>query len=192
MSEDSILIEETLAGDKDAYGVLVNKYKNEIVKAAYRFCGNFKDAEDIAQEVFIKAYTNLNKFKKESTFSTWLYRITHNTACNYIRERQKKPLSYETFKSEDIDSSKYLADKGSNPADKVVKTEEKEMIQKAIDKLPFKLKSVIIFREYEGLSYREIAKILSCSIGTVESRIARARERLKALLRPYILQGEKS
>jgi len=192
MDKEEVLIERTLAGDKDAFGELVDRHKNEIIRAAYRFCGDFKDAEDIAQEAFIRAYMHLKSFKKESKFSTWLYRITYNSACNYTRKKQKRPISYERFKDKDINSSKWLIDKKSNPMDKMVDKEKKEMIQRAIDKLPLKLKSVIIFREYEDLSYKEISEVLGCSMGTVESRIARAREKLKVLLRPYILKGEKS
>jgi len=192
MDKDEILIEQTLAGNKNAFGEIINRHKNEIIRTAYRFCGDFKEAEDIAQDVFIKAYTNLSKFKKEASFSTWLYRITYNTACNYTRLKRKNPVSYETFKDKNINSSRHLIDKTDNPVDKAAKKEEEKMIQEALNKLPLKLKSAIVFREYEGLSYREISKVLGCSIGTVESRIARARQKLKVLLSPYLaIKGER-
>ncbi len=178
MDNDITLIERAIEGDKSAFGDLVDKYKGKIVGAAFRFSGNYKDAEDVAQEVFLKAYLNLAKFRKEADFSTWLYRITYNTACNYVR---KKKIKMTTLK----DDIRY-----EDEFD-IERNEKREIVRAALEKLPLKLKSVLVFREYESLSYKEIAGVLDCSIGTVESRISRAREKLKVLLRPYILEGEK-
>lgn len=176
--EDDALIEKFLEGAKEeGFEMLVKKYQNRVVNIAYSLAGQAHDADDIAQEVFIKVYKNLDSFNRKAEFSTWLYRITINTAYNYIKKKKRfiptdfvdRPDTIKAASSEDLGGD-----------------ERQASIKKAIERLPLKYRSVIVLKEIEGLSYRDIAKTLNCSIGTVESRLFRARSMLKKILSPAI------
>ena len=179
MDDEELLI-KAISANKEAFGQLVDRYKDKIIRLAFRFSRNYRDAEDIAQEVFIRAYLNLRSFKIESKISTWLYRITCNTAINYMRKR-KKAVDYDRIRR---------FNPSDNASHNITEKEKKDMIEKAIERLPVKLQLALVLREYEDLSYKEIAEVLNCSIGTVESRIKRARDKLKVLIQPYIERGE--
>jgi RNA polymerase sigma-70 factor (ECF subfamily) len=171
MEEDLGLIERFKEGALEGFEMLVKKYHNRVVNIAYSLVGNLSDAEDIAQETFIKVYHSLNTFKAQAKFSSWLYRITMNTAYDLLRRNKHKAAQLD-----DIDLSG-ISDK-KDPADIL----SREVIQDALDKLPYNFRSTLVLREIEGLSYEEISQALNISIGTVESRISRARCMLKKIL----------
>jgi RNA polymerase sigma-70 factor (ECF subfamily) len=173
MSDEKQLLDEALLGNKKAFSGLVDLYKDNVINIAYKLSGNYEAAQDIAQESFIKAYTKLGSFRKEASFMTWLYRVTYNTACNYLRQHKIKTL----LLNEEI-----LASYKETPEE----AELKDIVNEAIESLPLKLKTIIVLRDFEGLSYKEISEIIKRPVGTVESRLARARSKLKELLKDYV------
>jgi len=179
--EDKILIEKFLSGDEAGFEMLVKKYQNRVVNIVYSLIGYAQHAEDIAQEVFIKVYKQLPCFRKEAKFYTWLYRITVNTTYNYVK-KENKYIPVENVKREQALSKSSL--------EQVESQERRQIINKAIENLPFQFRSVLVLKDIEGLSYKEIAKTLGCRLGTVESRLFRARDMLKKILFP-IIKGEK-
>ena len=173
MTDEKQFLEQALAGDKTAFGRLIDLHKDKVINIAYKLSNSYEGAQDIAQEAFIKAYMKLSSFKKEASFMTWLYRITYNTACNYLRKNKVKTL----FLNEEIFKSR---------KETAQEEELRDVVNEAVESLPLKLKSVIVLRDYEGLSYKEIAEVIKRPMGTVESRLARARGKLKELLEDYI------
>lgn len=153
--------------------MLVRKYHNRIINIANSLSGNAADAEDIAQEAFLKVYHNLKDFRNQARFSSWLYRITLNTAYDHLRKNKRKTASLD-----ELDYSRIPDNKNSEDI------LAKETLRKALDKIPFDFRSALILKEIEGLSYEEIAQTLKIRLGTVESRIFRARRMLKNLLTP--------
>jgi RNA polymerase sigma-70 factor (ECF subfamily) len=172
MDQDQQFISQFKSGDLGGFEMLVKKYQKTAVDIAYSLTFNLVNAEDIAQEAFIKVYHNLDSFRGESKFSSWFYRIIVNTAYDFLR-RSRQALSV----SLDDASCPQLSD-NNRFEDPLVK----ETVEAALKKLPFKYRSVIILKEIEGYSYQEIAGLLRISIGTVESRIFRARKMLKDIL----------
>lgn len=179
--EDYLLIDKFLSGEEEGFETLVKKYQNYIVNIVYSLIGQNSYVEDIAQEVFIKVYKNLSSFKKKCAFSTWLYRITVNTTYNYVKGK-KENISFD---SAGID---FCANTNINA--EIESKEKDQIIQKAIENLPFKYRTVVVFKDIQGFSYAEIAKILGCRIGTVESRLFRARAILKERLSPLLLNKD--
>ena len=184
---DQILIALIKEGDKKAFDKLVIKYQQRIIQLVSRYVRDASDAQDVAQEAFIKAYKALPGFRGESAFYTWLYRIAVNTAKNYLVSRSRRSSDYEVevsdaenfeeaFKLKETDTPEHLA-----LSDEIRKT-----IQQAIESLPEELKSAIKYRELEGLSYEQIAKKMDCPVGTVRSRIFRAREAVDKILEPLL------
>lgn len=179
MNEEMTCIERFLAGENEGFEILVKKYQNRVLNIVYSLVGQDREAEDIMQEVFLKAYDSLKGFKHKSQFSTWLYRITVNTTYDFLRKR--KNLVEEAF------LDKIVAFYG-RPDDTLLLEEKEEMVQEALNKVPFKFRTALVLKDIEGLSYKQISEVLECSIGTVESKIYRARMSLKKeLLR---LEGE--
>ncbi len=180
--EDNLLIERYLRGDEEGFAMLVAQHQNQVMNTVYSLIGKTRDADDIAQEVFIKVYKNLGSFNRKSKFSTWLYRITINTAYNHLKKEKKY-----------IPSEDYLQkpEECKNTPWKTLENKERQtLIKQSIARLPFKFRRVIVLKEIEGLSYKDIAKTLGCRIGTVESRLFRARRMLKKILSP-IMKEEK-
>tara|TARA_B100000989_G_C19525862_1_gene466845 strand:- start:2589 stop:3185 length:597 start_codon:yes stop_codon:yes gene_type:complete len=184
---DQILIALIKEGDKKAFDKLVIKYQQRIIQLVSRYVRDASDAQDVAQEAFIKAYKALPGFRGESAFYTWLYRIAVNTAKNYLVSRSRRSSDYEVevsdaenfeeaFKLKETDTPEHLA-----LSDEIRKT-----IQQAIESLPEELKSAIKYRELEGMSYEQIAKKMDCPVGTVRSRIFRAREAVDKILEPLL------
>jgi len=171
MREDLELINRFLSGEMEAFEMLVRKYQNRVINTAYSLAGNVSDAEDIAQDVFLKIYHGLSSFKAKAKFSSWLYRITVNTAYDFLRGHKHKAESLEESDCENIRA------KENNP-DLLTR----ELIQGALGEMPFDFRSVLTLREIEGLSYEEISQALKINIGTVESRLFRARRILKGIL----------
>lgn len=184
MDEDQPLIEAFCTRqDNDAFDRLVIKYQDKVFNLCYRFMGNYHDASDCAQDTFVKVYRSLSKFKGKAEFSTWLYRIAVNTCKNKLSS-----LSYRVSKMMvRLDKPKTeIKDESHSPEANLEKSEKSELIQKAIDELPADHKSVIVLRDVEGLSYEKVAEITGYNIGTVKSKLARARERLRNKLRGLV------
>mgnify|MGYP000253547441 CR=1 FL=1 len=163
-------------------------YEKRVFNCALRIAGNYHDASDVAQEAFIKAYRALPKFRGDSAFYTWLYRIAINTAKNHlVAQGRRAPTSTETEveDAERMDDADQLRDVNT-PDSMLLSKQVAEAVNRAIDKLPEDLRTAIVLREIEGLSYEEIAESMNCPIGTVRSRIFRAREAIADELRPLL------
>lgn len=189
MSEENIddkLVERAQAGDQRAFELLVRKYQYKIIQLVSRLVGD-ADAPDVAQETFIKAYRALPAFRGQSAFYTWLYRIGINTAKNYIVARGRRPQGQDIDigDAEQYGHSEHLSDTNT-PEAALLSEEIKTKVVEAIAKLPPDLRQAITLRELEGLSYEEIAEIMTCPIGTVRSRIFRAREAIDAVVQPLL------
>ena len=179
LNEKDIIV-KAQNGDISAFEVLISEHKNNVYKTAFAMVQNHHDASDISQIAFIKAYQNISKFNFKSSFSTWLYRITVNSCLDEIRKRKR---SNELSQSIDDDENPFeIEDSSATPEESYEKKELKKLVWKKINLLSDKYKKVIIYRDINGLSYDEIAKIEGCSIGTVKSRINRARMALKELI----------
>lgn len=184
---DQHLIERVKNGEKAAYDLLVLKYQQRIINLVSRFVRNHSDALDVTQEAFIKAYRALPNFRGDSAFYTWLYRIAVNTAKNYLAVQSRRPSvsDYDVSEIEQIEGNTALKEQAT-PENLLLKDELQATVLKAIENLPEDLRSAIMLREIEGLSYEEIATVMECPIGTVRSRIFRAREAIDNEMRPLL------
>lgn len=184
---DKQLIERVKNGEKAAYDLLVIKYQQRIVNLVSRFVRNQSDALDVTQEAFIKAYRALPNFRGESAFYTWLYRIAVNTAKNHLAVQSRRPSgnNYDVSEIEQIEGADALKEQAT-PESLLLKDELQATVLKAIEDLPEDLKTAIMLREIEGLSYEEIASVMECPIGTVRSRIFRAREAIESEMKPLL------
>ena len=185
---DLSLVRRVQRGDKGAFDALVLKYQHKLVKLVMRYVRNPAEAEDIAQEAFIKAYRALPQFRGESAFYTWLYRIAVNTAKNYLATQGRRaPTSTEADaeEAETFSDADQLRDINT-PESMLMSKQIAETVNAAMALLPEELRTAITLREIEGLSYEEIAEMMDCPIGTVRSRIFRAREAIAAKLRPLL------
>ena len=184
---DKELIDRVKNGDKAAYDLLVLKYQQRIVNLVSRFVRNQSDALDVTQEAFIKAYRALPNFRGESAFYTWLYRIAVNTAKNHLAVQSRRPSGsgHDVSEIEQIEGADALREQAT-PESLILKDELQATVLKAIEDLPEDLKTAIMLREIEGLSYEEIAGVMECPIGTVRSRIFRAREAIENEMKPLL------
>src|SRR6202048_4705096 len=187
---DLSLVRRVQRGDKGAFDALVLKYQHKLVKLVMRYVRNPAEAEDIAQEAFIKAYRALPQFRGDSAFYTWLYRIAINTAKNAVVSRDRSPIEYDLDRNneESYDMQGRLKD-SETPEGLVLTDEIRSTVNAAIDALPEDLRTAIVLRELEGLSYEEIAAAMDCPVGTVRSRIFRAREAIDRRLREVFEGG---
>ena len=190
-ASDLSLVRRVQRGDKGAFDALVLKYQHKLVKLVMRYVRNPAEAEDIAQEAFIKAYRALPQFRGDSAFYTWLYRIAINTAKNAVVSRDRNPVEYDLDRSNTDDSYDMQGRmKDSETPEGLVLTDEiRSTVNAAIDALPDDLRTAIVLRELEGLSYEEIAAAMACPVGTVRSRIFRAREAIDRRLREVFEGG---
>ena len=184
---DAELVQRVQAGDTRAFDVLVQKYQHKVINLVGRFVSDHAECQDIAQDAFIKAFRAINSFRGDSQFYTWLYRIAANTAKNYLASRARKSPGYTI----DVDDAeRFEGESGlkeyANPENLLLTEEIKATIFSAIERLPEDLKSAITLREIDGLSYEEIAQVMDCPIGTVRSRIFRARDVIDKELRPLL------
>ncbi len=188
-SADSIIVERVQGGEKPAFDLLVRKYQFKIANLISRYVYDQSEIEDITQEVFIKAYRAISGFRGESAFYTWLYRIAVNTAKNYLVAQSRRPpgTDVEAQDAEQIESGRNLREIGT-PESNLLSKELAERVSKAVRELPEDLRVAITLRELEGLSYEEIATVMDCPIGTVRSRIFRAREVIDKQLKPLLGQ----
>ena len=184
---DKLLVERVKRGDKAAFDVLVLKYQQRVVNLVSRFVRNHADALDISQEAFLKAYRALPNFRGDSAFYTWLYRIAVNTAKNFLatQARRSGELSQEISEIEQIEANDALRDKAT-PERLLLRDEIQATVISAIESLPEDLRTAIMLREVDGMSYEEIAGVMECPIGTVRSRIFRAREAVDKQLKPLL------
>ena len=180
------------SGDRAAFDYLVERHKNIVYAVAYRFAKDPDLALDLSQDVFIRAYRGIKSFKGKSSFSTWLYRIAVNTCIDYTRKKARSVDSYAVPEevADYAGSEPILTGGTKGPGRSTLSSELGQQIQRAIDQLPDYHKSVFVLYEIEGLSYKEIADIVGCSIGTVMSRLHYARKKLRAMLEPYVSEGE--
>ncbi|TVO53315.1 MULTISPECIES: RNA polymerase sigma factor RpoE [Denitromonas] len=185
---DQQLVERVQRGDKQAFGLLVSKYQRKLLRLLSRLIRDPAEVEDVAQETFIKAYRALPAFRGESAFYTWLYRIGVNTAKNYlVAQRRRAPTTtgFNSEEAETFDDGDQLRDINT-PERLMMSRQIGQTVDIAMEALPEELRTAIVLREIEGLSYEEIAGIMECPIGTVRSRIFRAREAIAEKLRPLL------
>ncbi|MGP1930323.1 MAG: RNA polymerase sigma factor RpoE [Arsenophonus sp. ER-QC15-MAG3] len=183
---DQILVERVQQGDKRAFNLLVIKYQNKVVSLVSRYVP-YVDVQDVTQEAFIKTYRAISTFRGESAFYTWLHRISVNTAKNYLIFQGRRPLSnyINVVNIENFETFNVLKEI-SNPENLILSEELRKVIFQIIESLPECLRLAIILRELDGLSYEEIAIIMDCPVGTVRSRIFRAREAIDNKVQPLI------
>lgn len=185
---DAELVARVQRGDKQAFDLLVLKYQRKIMRLLSRMIRDPGEIEDVAQEAFIKAYRALPQFRGESAFYTWLYRIAINTARNWLAQNNRRPSTPSAQENEDgetFNATDNLTD-SSNPESEMASRQIAETVNKAMNDLPEDLRNAIVMREIDGMSYEDIAESMSCPIGTVRSRIFRAREAIATKLRPLL------
>ena len=184
---DLELVRRVQRGERGAFDLLVLRYQHRVVKLVARLLRDPTEAEDVAQEAFVKAYRAISSFRGDSAFYTWLYRIAVNTARNTMASRQRRPLDYEADLSESEQSVvESRMRHGDTPEAAALSEEIHQTVNRAVEDLPEDLRTAIILREIEGLSYEEIAAAMDCPVGTVRSRIFRAREAIDRSLKPLL------
>ncbi|HIE27510.1 TPA: sigma-70 family RNA polymerase sigma factor [Candidatus Poribacteria bacterium] len=180
------------AGDVSAFEQLMHKHQKSVINTIYRFIGNRAEAEELAQEVFLKVYNSAQKYKPKAKFSTWLYKIVTNLCLNELRRRRLETVPLDDLAEEIPPLSKGgkrgdFIDAGQIPPDIALeKNELVALIKKAVESLPEKQRMALILREYDGLSYKEIAEVMGCSVASVQSRLQRAKATLKEKLAFYV------
>jgi RNA polymerase sigma-70 factor (ECF subfamily) len=186
-SVDQALVARVQKGDRAAFDLLVRKYQHKVAKLIGRYVRNRAEVEDVAQETFIRAYRAIGAFRGDSAFYTWLYRIAVNTAKNYLESQSRRPpgADVEIETAELLDAAEPLRDTAT-PERNALTAEIADTVRRAIERLPADLRMAITLREIEGLSYEEIAEVMDCPIGTVRSRIFRAREAIDQDLKPLL------
>jgi RNA polymerase sigma-70 factor (ECF subfamily) len=185
-----LLIKRSKKGDTDSFEELISNYQLNAYNIAFRMLGNQEDAKDCTQDALIKVYKSIGKFKGNSSFSTWLYRIVTNTCKDFIRKKKEVLYLDNDIKGEEGNIKRELRDEGDTPETVLEKSELKEVVTQAISELNEDHREVIVLRDINGYSYDEIAEILNCSHGTVKSRINRGRKALKeVLLKKYTFKG---
>lgn len=184
---DQQLVKRVQAGDRAAFDLLVRKYQHRVLKLVSRFVSDAAEAEDVAQEAFLKAYRALASFRGDSAFYTWLYRIAINTAKNALVSNRRRPVDFDLDLQDPEQYDRHARLKEGDTPEGVLLTEEiRSVIERAMEQLPEDLRTAIVLRELEGLSYEEIAEAMDCPVGTVRSRIFRAREAIDRKLKPLL------
>lgn len=185
---DAELVRKAQKGDKTAFDLLVRKYQHRIAAVVSRFVRDHGECQDVVQDSFIKAFRSLPAFRGDSQFYTWMYRIAVNTAKNHLASRKRRPgADVEIEDAEFIDGGVYVQD-NDTPEQELLREEVAQVVSKALAALPDDIRQAITLREMEGLSYEEIAEVMNSPVGTVRSRIFRAREAIDARLRPLYEQ----
>jgi len=185
---DLSLVQRAQKGDKSAFDLLVRKYQHRIAAVVSRFVRDYAECQDVVQDSFIKAYKSLPGFRGESQFYTWMYRIAVNTAKNHLASQKRRPSgTVDLEDAEHIEGGIYMQD-NDTPEHELLREELAQVVSKALAQLPEEIRQAITLREMEGLSYEEIAEVMNSPVGTVRSRIFRAREAIDARLRPLYEQ----
>ena len=190
--KDHSLVQRVQRGDKVAFEMLFTKYQRRVSRLVSRFVRSDAEVEDIVQESFIKAYRALGSFRGDSAFYTWLYRIAVNTAKNYLVSASKRPISLTQFEKnddDDFEEDHFMSD-AATPESELITKQIAETVNKTMNELPADLREAIMLREIEGMSYEDIADSMGCPIGTVRSRIFRAREAISQKIKPMLDVGE--
>ena len=182
--QDKEIIEKIIQGQEDLFSLIIDKYKNKVFSIIYSFCGHTSDCEDIAQNVFVKIFKALPKFKFESEFSTWMYRIVINESITISKKKKGNIVPLDINNSEDEENSNLInfLKSDDNTEKELIQKETQEIVQKALSKLKDNYKMVLTLRDIEDFSYEEIAKMMNASIENVKIWIFRARNRLKEIL----------
>ncbi len=187
--DDSGVVASQLVGNDRAFGVLVERYQKRLLNFIYRIIGDRERAEDLVQEVFIRVHRHLHRFDQSKKFSTWIYTIASNLAKNELRNRSRNPLVlFQTIKKtwETDDRPIQFEDSRHKPDDLFRKRHLRELVEWSVEQLPRHHRVVFVLRELEGKTYEEIAEITGCNLGTVKSRLNRARNRFANVIRPLI------
>jgi RNA polymerase sigma-70 factor, ECF subfamily len=187
--DDSAVVSAFLDGESRAFDELVRRYQNRLLNFVYRTTGDRERAEDLVQEVFVRVYRHIHRFDRSRKFSTWIYTIASNLAKNELRNRSRNPLVlFQTIRRhwEDDDRPLQFEDPGTRPDDLFRKRQLREVVEEAVQKLPSHHRNVFVLRELEGKSYEEIAEITSTNLGTVKSRLNRARNAFASLVSPSL------
>lgn len=178
-SEDGLLIRQATKGDAYAFEQLMRRHESRMYAVAVRMCGNREDAQDCVQDAMLRVYRALDRFKGQSSFSTWVYRITMNTCLDELRRRKvRASTSLDTL----LESGWSPSDETDTPERHALRSEQRTALAKAIAELPEDMRSAIVLRELQGLSYEEISEVLTVNVGTIKSRISRGREKLRQLI----------
>src|SRR5262245_48913137 len=183
-SDERVLIQRCVAGDASAFEPLLARYRQRVFRLAYQLLRDREEAWDCAQEAFVRAFHSLSSFRGQSAFYTWLFRITVNVATDRQRARGAQARAFGAERVAEEEWRRVTPDPGAGPDKVAAQSEQRERIRRALDALPPKARAIIMLSDVEGLSYREIADVLRCPIGTVMSRLHNARKRLKGLLGP--------
>ena len=192
---DADLIAASRSGCRESFGTLVERYQDRVFNLSYRLTGNYEDAADAAQETFLKAFRNLDSFRADSAFYTWVYRIAVNTIRSRQRYRAVRPVerSIEAARGDEEDSRHSLKaempSRGPDPVEEASVNENRQLVEQAIARLDEDQRLLIVLRDIEGHNYAEIADLLDCPSGTIKSRLHRARLALKELLAPVLAES---
>jgi len=187
--DDSAVVTAFLGGEERAFSELVTRYQTRLLNFVYRTIGDREKAEHLVQEVFIRVYRHLHRFDRSKKFSTWVYTIASNLAKNELRNRSRNPLVlFQTVQKnfQDEDRPLQFEDTTSRPDDMYRKRHLREIVEESVAKLPEHHRNVFVLRELEGKSYEEIAEITECNLGTVKSRLNRARNSFAEIIAPYV------
>lgn len=181
MNDEAKLIKQILAGDHDAFARIVNTYEDRVYRLCLRMCGDSEDARDLAQEAFVKAWRGLQFYKQEATFSTWLYRLTSNVCIDFLRQKKRRAAVSLTV-SDDEAPQLDIPDPTPTPEEQAMDRSARQAVSDAMMQLEEDFRLVLTLRVVEERSYDEIAEIMDLKVGTVKSRLARAREKLRKIL----------
>jgi RNA polymerase sigma-70 factor (ECF subfamily) len=184
---DEILVKKVQQGDLAAFSILIERYQERLYSMALRILGSPEDAKDVTQEIFIRAYRALHKFRGEAAFSTWLYRLATNLCLDMVRARKREGGRSVSFEGTESLPEK-VADSALGPEELTIERDTRQRVRRAIAELPENYRVVLVLHHYQGLSYREIARVLGVPINTVATYIARAKQKL----RDTLLGGEKN
>jgi len=190
VESDQALVERVQKGDKRAFDLLIRKYQHKIVSVISRYVSDWSECQDVAQEAFIRAYRAIGNFRGDSQFYTWIFKIAVNTAKNHLVSMGRRPPKDDIAVDDAVllDGGAWLKDRAT-PEHELLRQEIEQTVFDTVEQLPEELKTAITLREVDGLSYEEIAEKMGCPIGTVRSRIFRARDAIDAKLRPLLAQG---
>ncbi len=186
--EDGFLVKRITAGDQDAFEKLYDRYRHKVFSLSYRMTGNTSDAEDLCQEIFIQVLRKIGSFEGRSSFSTWLYRVATNRSRDFLRKKKRTPnlVSHDNQMAES-DPVDHPGDceKPGEPETRALSSEAQALVQGALLELPVNLRTPLVLHEFDGFQYKEIARMLRLPVGTVKSRIFRARIKLAEILEPH-------